>query len=42
MNETLHLLFLFQRKGDLSNCNNDRGISHINVGLKNSNKNSHR
>jgi len=33
MNGTLHLLFLFQR-GDLSNCNNYRDISLINVGLK--------
>ena len=30
------------KKGDLSNCNNYRGISLINVGLKNPSKNSHR
>lgn len=34
-NGILLLLFLFQKKGDLSQYNNNRGISFINVGLKN-------
>ena len=34
MNGTLLLLFLFLKKGDLSDCNNYRSISLINVGLK--------
>ena len=34
MNGIQHLLSLFKKKGDLSNCNNYRGISLINVGLK--------